>query len=554
MCLKPIKIHNKSLTIGCSDWTQYELQVPCGQCAECKQLMRDQYYLRAYWQARYTFDRGGWMLFDTLTYDDSHLPHLSDTLPELKNRVIDFPCFSYQHTRRFWIDLRQSLSRAGYSTDFGYFLCSEYGTSDRGTHRPHYHILIYNTDPKLDPVTLSKLISKAWPHGRTDGVPYQSEGYVKLRNVFGKGFNDDNESVMGVTRYVMKYVVKNDDFENRVKNRLNIVMNTMVRDKYELSEDDFVNWFDTGFASEFKPLYRKVKRLVSQFNRQSQHFGEYALSQSDIDEIMETGQMAMPDRDKVVTHIPLPMYYSRKLFCTQVVLDDGRRVWIPTELGKQYRYKRTYQSAALMVRRYNEWLDNIGIAYLPSDEFFLPDGTKFSLTEQECQDACNELRKRFYELMRGRSLLDLAVYQMFYRGRVIPNDQLLAPKKLHPMDVVSSQLSADPRHTQNVYRLRTYIDPLTGEETDFMSLVGDDKFTAAACERLRGRSMAFDVVTVKVFKRHFVVNDTTFPEYEGFDEVIDLYEGSQRVLARRKQEVFDKKERIQQLRKILKNS
>ena len=197
-------------------------------------------------------------------------------------------------------------------------------------------------------------------------------------------------------------------------------------------------------------------------------------------------------------------------------------------------------------------VDAWGTAYLPSDVFSLPDGTKFSLSEEECREACNELKSRFYGLMRGRSLLDLAVYYVFYRGRVIPRENLIDPQKPHPRDIVSSSLSADPRHTLNVYRLRTYIDPVTGEEVDFMSLVGDDEFTAAACERHRGRSMDMDVISVDVFKKHFVVNDTTFPEYAGFDDVIDLYESTLKIRHNRKQEAFDITERVQKVRKFFK--
>ncbi len=126
MCLKPIKIRNRSLVVGQSDWSQYSLTVPCMDCAECKSLIRDQWYLRAYWQAKYTFDQGGYVLFDTLTYADHSLPHIGDYMPEFRNSVLNFPCFSQEHYRRFFIDRRQDLTRAGYDVKdrLKYFLCS----------------------------------------------------------------------------------------------------------------------------------------------------------------------------------------------------------------------------------------------------------------------------------------------------------------------------------------------------------------------------------------------------------------------------------------------
>lgn len=545
MCLRPIKIRNKSLTIGCSDYTPYSLEVPCMDCAECKALIRDQWYLRAYWQAKYTFDQNGYVLFDTLTYADHSLPHIGDYIPEFKNSILNFPCFSREHVRRFFIDLRQDLSRAGYSPkdNIKYFLCSEYGTSPNGTNRPHYHLLIYVTDPKLAPEVLSAHISKAWKYGRTDGIPYQSQGYVINGRVFGPRYNSDSTSMQAATGYVMKYITKDSDFESRIKYRLNLIMDKLCQDKYRGEENP--RWFD---FPEFKARYREVKRYISQFHRQSQHFGEYALSQYDIQSIMHDGTMEIPDKDTVVKHIPIPMYYSRKLFCTQVKMDDGRRVWIPTELGKRYRYRRTYMSAARMCRRLQDWESNIDIDFVNSDTVLrLPDGSEVQFDALSCFQAKNALRTEILRLLRGRGWLDVATYACFYRGRVIPRENLIDPHFLRPMDVVSSQLSADPRHTQNVYRYRVYVDQVTGEEVPMMSLVGDDKFMEKAEARHRGRTFDVDVITVDVFKKHMLVNDSTYSQFQGFDELLDLYELCMKVKNRRKQQAFDITERTQKV-------
>ena len=234
MCLKPVKIHNRSLTIGQNDWTQYELTVPCGQCAECKKLIRDQWYLRSYWQAKYTFDQNGYVLFDTLTYDDSHLPHLSDHMPSFKNSIMDFPCFSHEDIRGFFKRLRGNLEYAGFNPkdNLKYFLCSEYGTSEHCTNRPHYHILLFVTDPNLSPEDLSIHIDKAWQKGRTDGVPYRGLSYVINRNVFGPRYNDDIPHMQAVCGYVMKYVTKDSDFQSRIQYRLNVVMDRLVSEKF----------------------------------------------------------------------------------------------------------------------------------------------------------------------------------------------------------------------------------------------------------------------------------------------------------------------------------
>lgn len=544
MCLKPVKIRNRSLTIGQSDWTPYNLTVPCMDCAECKSLIRDQWYLRAYWQARYTFDRGGYVLFDTLTYDEPSLPHISDFVPQLKNSILDFPCFSQEHYRRFFIDLRQNLSRQGFDVkdNLKYFMCSEYGAQ---THRPHYHILLYVTDPKLTPEILSQAVSKSWKYGRTDGMPYKSLGYVVNSRVFGPRYNDDRTAIQAASGYVMKYITKDSDFEQRIKARLNILMDRLVSERWH---DSFEHWYDAPGA---KDQFREIKRYISQFHRQSQHFGEYALTQYDIDQVMRDGTMSLPDPDSVVKYIPLPMYYSRKLFCTQVTLDDGRRVWVPTELGKRYRYRRTYMSAAWYCRRLQDWERNIDTQFLDTDTVFrLPDGSEFRLDALDVMQARGALKTEVRRLLAGRSFLDVATYAMFYRGRVIPRENLIDPQRPSTRDVVSMQLSSDPRHTRNVYRLKEYVDSVTGEKVEFMSLCPDDRFLSAVQARLSGRSMDVDVISVDVFKKNMLVIDSTFAEYQGFDELIDLYEMCMCFVNRRKQDVFDVKERTEKILKF----
>ena len=94
------------------------IEVPCGHCAECLGLKREQWYLRNYWHCKECFDKGGFVLFDTLTYRDSDLPHLSLYIPEAEGTSWDYPCFSYDHYKNFMKRLRINLSRGVFEDEF----------------------------------------------------------------------------------------------------------------------------------------------------------------------------------------------------------------------------------------------------------------------------------------------------------------------------------------------------------------------------------------------------------------------------------------------------
>lgn len=94
------------------------IEVPCGHCGECLGLKREQWYLRNYWHCKECFDKGGFVLFDTLTYRDSDLPHLSLYIPEAEGTSWDYPCFSYDHYKNFMKRLRINLSRGVFEDEF----------------------------------------------------------------------------------------------------------------------------------------------------------------------------------------------------------------------------------------------------------------------------------------------------------------------------------------------------------------------------------------------------------------------------------------------------
>lgn len=536
MCLRPIHIHNQAKTFN--PGSCFSLSVPCGECAECKQMMRDEYYLRSYWQCRYTLDNNGYILFDTLTYDDDHIPHLSDFIPEMKDHpVLNLPCFSYQHVRDFMVDLRQTLRRAGFNPkdNLRYFLTSEYGHQ---THRPHYHVLFYVTDNSLSPEALSVAVAKCWKHGRTDGVPYRGRGYVMLHNTFDSG-SADPRHVQAVCGYVSKYIMKDSDYMLRLRNRLDIVFNSLADQKVSGSK-----YWD---FTEIRELRDKAYSYVKQFHRQSQHFGEYALRQSDLDSWLQLGMFAVPDKDQVVRYIPMPQYYARKVFCAQRKREDGSRYWELTEFGKRWRYKRTFASVSRVCQRFQDWYRNLDVTFVsPQDIVKLPDNTFVQLSESDCHQMVEDVRNEAKRLLNGRSWLDLANYSVFYKGRVLRSPD--APLD-SVADIVSQSLATVNGNGNNVFA-RVDVSTYDGDKSFVQLVPGDPQEQYYR----RFKSCELELVSLPVFKAQFTVTQDKFEQFAGFDDLLDLIDTCNINHARRSEAAFEKTDKVQRLRKILKSS
>lgn len=145
----------------------------CGTCAECRAEKANNWVVRASYEAR---AHGENACFITLTYAVSPIvlvrKHLQDWLKRFRKAV---------------------------GVPIRYFGCGEYGQSPEGTHRPHYHLIIWGwNDPakKLkgfslrgNPLYESELITRTWGHGRTSYQNYNpaEAGYMALYQSVNEG-------------------------------------------------------------------------------------------------------------------------------------------------------------------------------------------------------------------------------------------------------------------------------------------------------------------------------------------------------------------------------
>lgn len=322
-CLRPIHIYNQSRFVVPTNRDQLLLTCNCGKCANCQRNKFSEWSFRAFKHYEDCVNHGGYMLFDTLTYDDAHLPHLKD-FDEFKELSFlqNHSCFRRSDIKLLMARLRRRLVRHGYgSSCFDYFLTSEYGDDKvyvdssgrrrRGTLRPHYHVLFF-VRKNIPPLLFSSFVAKAWKNGRTDGVGFKPSQYV-LGNVFS------SVSPVGIRKvnYVSKYVMKHSGYVRIVYNR---VM-SLLRSRAGVDLD----WLD---SDECKELRRKMLRVVGMFHNQSKHFGLSALNDISVDELFKCGFFKMPNgKPTMFNRVPISNYYLRKLCYDKVVLADGYECW-----------------------------------------------------------------------------------------------------------------------------------------------------------------------------------------------------------------------------------
>lgn len=551
MCLRPISLVNPRKNLSLYGGIPYKIEVGCGECAECQKAKQSEWYFRAYYESKWTFDNGGYIYFDTLTYRNEDLPHMSDYLPELKGRLIDNSCFNTDHYRYFFVRLRRQLEYHGFDVKnkLKYFLTSEYGTDDRYTHRPHYHVLFYVLDGSISPIDLSNYIAKCWPYGRTDGAPYKGNKYV-LNHVFGKKYNSDEVHLQSVCNYVSKYVTKDNKFQKTIDARLNAVF---VHKGEELSLYE-------------QEKMKKLRREMQQFHRQSHGFGEAFMLYNDPDEVWKTGMISMPDKNNIVKHIPLPGYYSRKLFYELRRDFAGKLVWELTETGKVYKLNRKLKAIDLMCKNFEDWhkfMTERNMTMKPG--YVDEDGKEWSREESE-EWYRNHIDK-FDEYLGDRSIKDFVIYLLCYKGRIKSPEEIAREENgIYKVDYLADWVSREFAMEQTfgykqVYNYAHYVykkcfggrvisdidlgDKLNGLDSRLSAwLVWKGDF-----EQLNNFRPSLDKTAPKSVKRYFynvdkfelkyVINESADDRFVNFDKMYWLWCDSLKYMNVEKQKYHD---------------
>ena len=395
MCIENKYILNNSRLLYTNRFNKMLQPIKCGYCFECKEAHSKEIIYRSQWEAKDSFENG-YVIFDTLTYDNEHLPHINEVLGT--NEIDNFSCFRNSDIVNFKKRLRIHIARHfGKYHRLKFLHTSEYGTSDLHTHRPHYHIIIFYKSlgfDKLSPYTLSVLIRYFWRNGMTDGVLDKGINYFENKRLF----KSDSDYNLNIIRYVSKYTEKQSKYDNVIKERINKLICTYIKnDEMSFMYDkngDPSEYYTHGYIRnslnyQEKLKARKIVKSINQSSRISMRFGIKALEDIKLNETM----VYYNDTKKIVVGLPLPLYYLRKLYQNLNFYNVGDEVksrWVWNEKGiefKKLQYKSTFDNK---VSKY--------ICLCLSDDF---------------------LNAKIKNLLGDRSINNLVEYELFYKNRML---------------------------------------------------------------------------------------------------------------------------------------
>ena len=358
MCYSPIttKLNKRYLNAATLKGAPLKglFEVPCGQCEQCKTQKVNDWSFRLLEEAKETFRQGGFILFDTLTYDDKHVPNVGKVLFQLgefsldvSSSICDMLCNSKRDVQLFAKRLR-----AEYKSPFRYYLVSEYGNDDRYTHRPHYHALFFFPSPTITAEQASKLIRDKWENGRTDGIEDKGDKYFYSKRCF----TSFTPYIQNIILYITKYMHKDYDYYNKV-------VEPVIAYLHRSLDPNKTN----KMSYSLKLRERKIKSHIGNFMLCSKGIGESYLTEKHRLFHVKQSHVRLRYPSGKYYGLPLPRYYVKKFY----YIRDKDNTLLPTPLGEQrQKYLQQYQLESTIT----DIMAALGISHqdaTPVAEYFL---------------------------------------------------------------------------------------------------------------------------------------------------------------------------------------
>lgn len=329
-------------------------EVPCGQCEQCKTQKVNDWSFRLLEEAKETFRQNGFIIFDTLTYDDKHVPNVGKVLYQLgefsldvTEKITDMLCNSKRDVQLFAKRLR-----AEYKSPFRYYLVSEYGNDDRYTHRPHYHALFFFPSPTITTEEASKLIRSAWQNGRTDGIVDKGEKYFFSKRCF----TSFTPYIQNIILYITKYMHKDYNYYNKV-------VEPVIAYLHRSLDPNKTN----KMSYALKLRERKIKSHIGNFMLCSKGIGEAYLTEKHRMFHVKQSHVRLRYPSGKSYALPLPRYYVKKFY----YIRDKDNTLLPTPLGEQrLMYLQQYRVESTIT----EIMASLGISHAdaaPVADYFL---------------------------------------------------------------------------------------------------------------------------------------------------------------------------------------
>lgn len=188
MCVNPLIVTNPNFdSHGLSSRPSKNIKfysVPCGWCLNCR-VDRRNWLTDA---CNYEFSKFGCGAFVTFTYDDYHLPFVSDPTDNSVKMSLsknDFKLFLYRLRSNIRSKFGPNFTSKTVNSRFKFLCVGEYGDVFK---RPHYHCLFFG----LDFLACKKIFLASWKNGLIDSLPIQNGGIRYVLKYCDKQLHGDS--------------------------------------------------------------------------------------------------------------------------------------------------------------------------------------------------------------------------------------------------------------------------------------------------------------------------------------------------------------------------
>lgn len=353
MCYRPLTITNPSFVSNdCDGFSNYvegfskkSLNVGCGFCPQCQLLRQKEWQLRLRYEWKSCKDSGGFCFKEELTYKPDCVP-----------TKFGFMCFSKRDLQLFLKRLRRNMEyfckkNGLVCPSIKYFVVCEYGGN--GTHRPHYHILIFVYGNSIPVKVFNVMVRNSWQLGLTNNNTGRNA--KRLWSVDSKIVSSHS----GID-YVTKYLFKDKAFiRNLIQQDNGSVLVDYLSSKLSFDVRSFLDTEDVReyvkFYYVWKFLNKSIYKELLPFSLKSQGIGIGLCEHLSYADFVNGCY-----NDPLVSRLEvLPRYYYRKLFYDYVSLC---RTYVPKKQMFDLNYNK-------FVNQYltSDFIDII--KDLPSEDF-----------------------------------------------------------------------------------------------------------------------------------------------------------------------------------------
>lgn len=397
----------------------------CNNCPDCFRKRRNHYMIRNHFETLATFQRGGYVFLDTLTYRDSHIDHvfkwskwhprvMPNLLPtgqtrynsELKCTEYEYRVnlFNYDHIKKFWKNLRKTIERkCNISSDdvkgnVRYFAVPEFGHVNG---RPHWHLAVYCSVPNLPNYLLKQCINYAW-RGIPVGSDFYSLDWSSMSESHKDWYNfaENSDDDLGATDLYDR-VDYNTITDIKACKHIRYVTKYVLKDS--VVDEQLLRLYDCKFRSQLPPeLNQKVRCSIG--------FGcfERCSDSSEFPKNLRLSTYYDEDREKILLpydssegqqhskvgfdEYPLITYYIRRKYYQLVKLSDGSYVSQPNALFVDWKLKHQIQNL-ISLNNQNHLI--------------------FALIEQNCPSDYEQIEK----IMEDYSMDELSIFMLYFSNR-----------------------------------------------------------------------------------------------------------------------------------------